>query len=94
MALGHDLEVGEGEESMQARVERLGRQRPAKFKTIWAEIGFCFSLLTSMVTAVRIIPCPNLCQYSPLTNWVGIFCQWFNVILPTLATALDIPGQS
>lgn len=62
---------------MQARIERLGRQRPAQFKTIWAEIGFCFSLLASMVMAVSSIPCPNLCRYSPLTNWVGIFCQRF-----------------
>lgn len=40
-------------ESMQARIERLGRVRPAKFKTVWTEIGFCFSLLASMVMAVR-----------------------------------------
>lgn len=39
-------------ESMQARIERLGRERPAKFKTVWTEIGFCFSLLASMVMAV------------------------------------------
>lgn len=75
MALGHDVVGVEGEESMQARIERLGRQRPAKFKTIWTEIGFCFSLLASMVMA----------EY---------FVSGFNVILPTLATALDIPAQS
>ena len=39
-------------ESMQARIERLGRERPAKFKTAWTEIGFCFSLLASIVMAV------------------------------------------
>ena len=48
------LDDGEAEgESMQARIERLGRERPAKFKTAWTEIGFCFSLLASMVMAVR-----------------------------------------
>lgn len=47
-----DDAAAEGE-SMQARIERLGRERPAKFKTVWTEIGFCFSLLASMVMAVR-----------------------------------------
>lgn len=55
MALGQaivEIENG-GEESTQARIERLGRQRPVKFRTVWTEIGFCFSLLASMVMAVR-----------------------------------------
>lgn len=33
-------------------VEALGRQRPPIFKTIWAELGFCFSLVASMLMAV------------------------------------------
>ena len=49
MALDDGGAEGEG---MQARIERLGRERPAKFKTVWTEIGFCFSLLASMVMAV------------------------------------------
>ncbi|KAI8288115.1 Efflux pump terJ [Colletotrichum sp. SAR11_240] len=32
-------------------VELLGRQRPAVFKSQWSEIGFCFSLLGSMLMA-------------------------------------------
>lgn len=35
-------------------IEMLGRQRPAVFKTAWAEYGFCFSLLASAFMAVRI----------------------------------------
>ena len=76
MALGHHVTGVEGEESMQARIERLGRQRPAEFKSIWTEIGFCFSLLASMVMAVS-VPFPCLCQTSPLTSMVGVFHQWF-----------------
>jgi hypothetical protein len=33
-------------------IERLGRQRPEAFRTAFAEIGFCFSLLSSMFMAV------------------------------------------
>lgn len=77
MALGHDVAEVEGEESTQALIERLGRQRPAKFKTIWTEIGFCFSLLASMVMAVSDIACPQVCRSAPLTAPVGIFHQWF-----------------
>lgn len=42
------------EETPQARVERLGRERPGKFKTIWAEIGFVFSIAMSQVLTVRL----------------------------------------
>ena len=81
-------------ESMQARIERLGRERPAKFRTVWTEIGFCFSLLASMVMAVR-----NLFVLTSERQKLNLllqeyFVSGFNVILPTLATALDIPPQS
>ena len=36
----------------EADIERLGRQRPDAFRTSFAEIGFCFSLLASMFMAV------------------------------------------
>ena len=79
MATGEDgaseFRAEEATENMQARIEQLGRQRPVKFETKWTEIGFCFSLLASMVMA----------EY---------FISGFNVILPTLAAALDIPVQS
>lgn len=46
-------------EDVQAQVEKFGRQRPEVFKTIWHELGFCFSLLASMLMAVR-FPAINL----------------------------------
>jgi hypothetical protein len=36
----------------EADIERLGKQRPDAFRTSFAEIGFCFSLLSSMFMAV------------------------------------------
>jgi hypothetical protein len=33
-------------------IERMGRQRPDIFKTWWAEVGFCFAILGSMLSAV------------------------------------------
>lgn len=43
-----------GGESADARIERLGRERPEKFKSMWAEVGFCFSIVMSQVLTVRI----------------------------------------
>jgi hypothetical protein len=40
------------EESTEARIERLGRQRPEVFGSIWAEIGFVFSISMSQVLTV------------------------------------------
>ncbi|KAJ9636644.1 hypothetical protein H2204_005244 [Knufia peltigerae] len=37
------------EESMEARIERLGRERPPAFKTVWSELGFVFSILMSQI---------------------------------------------
>ncbi|ESZ95283.1 hypothetical protein SBOR_4337 [Sclerotinia borealis F-4128] len=37
------------EEAPEVRIERLGRQRPEVFKSIWAEIGFVFSISMSQV---------------------------------------------
>jgi len=45
----------EEEESLEARIERLGRERPPKFKSLWAEIGFVFSISMSQVLSVRVI---------------------------------------
>ena len=42
------------EETHEARIERLGRQRPEKFKTLWAEIGFVFSIVMSQVMTVSL----------------------------------------
>ncbi|PMD43547.1 MFS general substrate transporter [Hyaloscypha variabilis F] len=38
-----------GEESLEARLERLGRQRPEVFRSLWAEMGFVFSISMSQV---------------------------------------------
>lgn len=40
------------EESTKARLERLGRQRPEVFDSIWSEIGFIFSISMSQVLSV------------------------------------------
>ena len=40
------------EESTEARLERLGRQRPEVFDSIWSEIGFVFSISMSQVLSV------------------------------------------
>ena len=40
------------EESEEARLERLGRQRPEVFDSIWSEIGFVFSISMSQVLSV------------------------------------------
>jgi MFS family permease len=37
------------EESLEARIERLGRERPSTFKTIWSEIAFVFSITMSQL---------------------------------------------
>jgi len=36
-------------ESEEARIERLGRQRPEKLSSLWREIGFVFSIAMSQV---------------------------------------------
>lgn len=41
------------EESLDARIERLGRQRPDNFQSLWAEIGFVFSICMSQVLSVK-----------------------------------------
>jgi MFS family permease len=63
------------EESLEARIERLGRERPAAFLTLWAELAFVFSVLMSQV----------------MTEY---FVSGFNVIIPTLISALNIPQAS
>lgn len=45
---------GEESETEEARVERLGRERPAIFKSLWAEIFFCYSILASQFMAVSL----------------------------------------
>ncbi|KAI9808717.1 MAG: hypothetical protein M1825_003869 [Sarcosagium campestre] len=42
-------------ESDRARIERLGRERPAQFNSAWKEIGFCFSVFMSELLAEFLI---------------------------------------
>lgn len=42
----------EAPESEEVRLERLGRARPSKFKTVWAEVAFCYSIVASVFMAV------------------------------------------
>jgi MFS family permease len=58
-----------------SEIERLGRERPAAFKSIWIEFGFGFSLLGSIFVA----------EY---------FISGFNVLLPALTNALQIPKEA
>ena len=69
------LEEGAGGAYSSSEMERLGRERPAAFKSAWVEVGFCFSLLGSMFVA----------EY---------FISGFNVLLPSLSMALDIPSEA
>ncbi|KAI9678827.1 MAG: hypothetical protein M1817_005887 [Caeruleum heppii] len=39
------------EDALDARLERLGRQRPDTFRSVWAELGFCYSILASQFMA-------------------------------------------
>ncbi|KAF2818679.1 MFS general substrate transporter [Ophiobolus disseminans] len=58
-----------------SEIERLGRERPEVFTSIWMEFGFCFALLGSMFVA----------EY---------FVSGFNLLLPALTEALDIPSNA
>lgn len=44
---------GEASQSDRARIERLGRERPAKFKSLGAEVTFCYSVIASQFMSVR-----------------------------------------
>lgn len=52
------------EESLEARIERLGRQRPDEFNSLWAEIGFVFSICMSQVLSVRAIYSCLCCAFN------------------------------
>ena len=46
---------GEASESDQARIERMGRERPTKFKSFAAELAFCYSVIASQFMSVRAV---------------------------------------
>ena len=57
-------------ESEQARIERLGRERPAKFKSLGAELAFCYSIIASQFMAVCIndFHCRGMLETNLLTK--------------------------
>ncbi|QMW40780.1 hypothetical protein G4B11_004060 [Aspergillus flavus] len=73
------------------QLEQLGRQRPAIFANNVIEIGFCFSLLVSMLLAVRDLQ-------TTIEDLISLeqeyFISGFNTILPVLTDALDIPEEA
>ena len=50
----------EVEESTEARIARLGRERPAQFKSAWSELGFLLSVFTAQIMAVSLLRTANL----------------------------------
>lgn len=48
------VRAGEASRDSSVDVEKLGRQRPEVFKSIWAELGFGFSVFCSMLLAVSL----------------------------------------
>jgi hypothetical protein len=47
------VRAGDRSRDSSVDVEKLGRQRPEVFKSIWAELGFGFAVFCSMLLAVR-----------------------------------------
>ena len=49
--------LGDEEASIsdRARIERLGRERPEKFKSFGAELAFCYSVIASQFMSVRFV---------------------------------------
>lgn len=74
-------------------LEQLGRQRPAAFKNGVYEVLFCSSLLVSMFMAVCYRHQLSHRRHNPPSDTVlqEFFISGFNIILPNVAKALDIP---
>lgn len=66
------------EESLEARIERLGRERPQEFKSLWAEIVFVFSISMSQVLSVSQVPKKKLSDMKLTVAGIlrlGIHCR-------------------
>lgn len=48
----HEDQLSRELNSSQGDIEKLGRERPAVFKNIFMEVGFCFSILASNLVSV------------------------------------------
>lgn len=75
LPLGNSLE-----EAPEVRIERLGRQRPEVFKSLWAEIGFVFSISMSQVLTVSSFnkKIYLLVHLTDSDSGKGILCFWFH----------------
>lgn len=89
-----NLDSSQVEESNEARLERLGRQRPESFHSIWSEIGFVFSISMSQVLSVSPSKCISYDDFLANPDRQEYFVSGFTVILPTLTRELDIPSSS
>ena len=65
---------GEGPESEQAHIERLGRERPVKFKSLGAELAFCYSVIASQFMAVSLAY--KSWPFVKCSHAAGILCIW------------------
>lgn len=78
-------------------VEKLGRQRPEVFKSIWAELGFGFSVFCSMLMAVSsifiivVLSYTTGCSMQALTS-LGILRQWISCYPSTISRRTQYPG--
>jgi hypothetical protein len=48
----HPQSLWSHEESLDAKIKRLGRERPGVFQSSWHEIGFVFSVAMSQILSV------------------------------------------
>ena len=57
-------------ESEQARIERLGRERTAKFKSLGAELAFCYSIIASqfMAVCINVLHCRRILEINSPNN--------------------------
>ncbi len=70
-------EHGSGEAGQQ-RIERLGRERPEKLKSVAAEILFCYCVIASQFMAVSCFLRRGAIIIGVSTkSEVGILCVWF-----------------
>jgi hypothetical protein len=75
------------EESAEARLERLGRQRPEVFHSTWSEIGFVFSISMSQVLSVS-LPFENLTFTTDLNrNILFLASLSFSPLWPVTSTS-------
>ena len=66
-----EIEIGgdrEAPELDRARIERMGRERPTKFKSLGAELTFCYSVIASQFMIVSSVAATPLKRERALTR--------------------------